>query len=220
MVKNDVEYFEDMIFVLCDRSTFGICKSDLCLWKVYAETAGPFGSTVFFNQTWSTQSISINNGWVFDENYKLCEDWTCAWLWDILYFKISGGQKSEVGMKKNSMTEHPADAWAGDPSTVSTKVEANAILPLRDYEVNAPTAFGKQERLIISEKSPKSAYLFHRIFFIFVVHLVFILHFDLSLCADSGINPASFSLFFFILILEKLESSIFQKIPKNSCRHP
>ena len=154
-----------LIFVLCDRSTFGICKSDLCLWKVYAETAGPFGSTVFFNQTWSTQSISINNGWVFDENYKLCEDWTCAWLWDILYFKISGGQKSEVGMKKNSMTEHPADAWAGDPSTLSTKVEANAILPLRDYEVNAPTTFGKQERLIISVKSPKSAYLFHRIFF-------------------------------------------------------
>ena len=118
LVKNDVEYFEDMIFVLCDRSTFGICKSDLCLWKVYAETAGPFGSTVFFNQTWSTQSISINNGWVFDENYKLCEDWTCAWLWDILYFKISGGQKSEVGMKKNSMTEHPADAWAGELVTL------------------------------------------------------------------------------------------------------
>ena len=77
-------------------------------------------------------------------------------------------------------------------------MEANAILPLRDYEVNAPTTFGKQERLIISVKSPKSAYLFHRIFFfIFVVHLVFILHFDLSLCADSGINPASFSLSFF-----------------------
>ena len=52
-----------------------------------------------------------------------------------------------------------------DPSTVFTKVEANAILPLRDYEVNAPTTFGKQERLMISEKSPKSAYFFHRIFF-------------------------------------------------------
>ena len=50
-----------------------------------------------------------------------------------------------------------------DPSTVFTKVEANAILPLRDYEVNAPSAFGKQERLIISEKSPKSAtYSFHK----------------------------------------------------------
>ena len=127
----------------------GLCWDCWTIWEY----------SFFFNQTWSTQSISINNGWVFDENYKLCEDWTCAWLWDILYFKISGGQKSEVGMKKNSMTEHPADAWAGDPSTLSTKVEANAILPLRDYEVNAPTAFGKQERLIISEKSAKSAYL-------------------------------------------------------------
>ena len=42
-----------------------------------------------------------------------------------------------------------------DPSTVFTKVEANAILPLRDYEVNAPSAFGKQERLIIAEKKSK-----------------------------------------------------------------
>ena len=50
-----------------------------------------------------------------------------------------------------------------DPSTVFTKVEANAILPLRDYEVNAPSAIGKQERLIISVNSPKSAiYSFHK----------------------------------------------------------
>ena len=64
-------------FVLCQKYDW---QSDLCLWKVYAETAGAFVSTIYFNQTWSTQSCSNITGWVFDENYKLFEDWQCAYI--------------------------------------------------------------------------------------------------------------------------------------------